>query len=56
MNSFKRYLGALLVILGAILIVFCAFTTLKNNNGILIGAIVLMIAGFLLHIFLGKKQ
>ena len=56
MNSFKRYLGAILVILGAIMIVYSSFTTLKNYNGILVGAIVLMIAGFLLHIFLGKKQ
>lgn len=56
MNSFKRYLGAILVILGAILIVCFSMTDLKNYNLALIGALVLMIAGLLLHIFLGKKQ
>ena len=56
MSSFKKYLGALVVILGAILLVCSAFTPLHNYNGTLIGALVLMIAGLLLHIFLGKKD
>ena len=56
MNSFKRYLGALLVILGAVLIFCSYFTKLHNYNGVLIGSLVLMLAGLLLHIFLGKKD
>ena len=56
MNSFKKYLGALLVILGAILLVCSSLTGLKNYNGVQIGAMVIMIAGLLLHIFLGKKE
>ena len=56
MNSFKKYLGALVVIIGAILLVLSYFLGWKNNNGVQIGALVLMIAGLLLHIFLGKRD
>lgn len=57
MNSFKKYLGAILVILSAIfLIVSFVFTDWHNYNGVLIGSLVVMIAGLLLHIFLGRKE
>ena len=56
MNSFKRYLGALLVILGAILLICSYFLGWNSYNGVQIGAMVLMLAGLLLHIFLGKKD
>ena len=56
MDSFKKYLGALLVILGAILLICSYFFGWNNYNGVQIGALVLMIAGLLLHIFLGKKD
>ena len=55
MNSFKKYLGAILVILGAILLICSFFMGWNSFNGVQIGAMVLMIAGLLLHIFLGKK-
>ena len=55
MNSFKKYLGAIVVILGAILLICSFFLGWNNNNGVQIGALVIMIAGLLLHIFLGKK-
>ena len=55
MDSFKKYLGALLVILGAILLICSYFFGWNNYNGVQIGALVLMIAGLLLHIFLGKR-
>ena len=56
MNSFKKYLGAILVILGAILLILSYFLGWNSYNGVQIGAMVLMIAGLLLHIFLGKKE
>jgi len=56
MNSFKKYLGAIIVILGAILLICSYFLGWNNYNGVQIGAMVLMIAGLLLHIFLGKKS
>ena len=56
MNSFKKYLGAIVVILGAILLIISYKTDWHNHNGVLVGAMVLMIAGLLLHIFVGKKD
>ncbi|MBR4810178.1 MAG: hypothetical protein IK039_00265 [Bacteroidaceae bacterium] len=56
MNSFKKYLGAIVVILGAILLICSYFFGWNNYNGVQIGALVLMVAGLLLHIFLGKKD
>ena len=55
MNNFKKYLGAIVVILGAILLICSFFLGWNNYNGVQIGALVLMIAGLLLHIFLGKR-
>ena len=57
MNSFKKYLGAILVILSAIfLIVSFVFTDWHNYNGVLVGSLAVMVAGLLLHIFLGRKE
>jgi len=56
MNSFKKYLGAIIVILGAILLICSYFLGWNNYNGVQVGALVLMIAGLLLHIFLGKRD
>ena len=55
MNNFKKYLGALIVILGAILLICSFFLGWNNYNGVQIGALVLMIVGLLLHIFLCKR-
>ena len=56
MDNFKKYLGAIVVILGAILLICSFFLGWNNYNGVQIGALVLMIAGLLLHIFIGKKD
>ena len=55
MNNFKKYLGAIVVILGAILLICSFFFGWNNYNGVQIGALSLMLVGLLLHIFLGKK-
>jgi len=55
MNSFKKYLGAIVVILGAILLICSYFLGWYNYNGVQIGAFCLMLVGLLLHIFMGKK-
>jgi predicted phage tail protein len=55
MNNFKKYLGAIVVILGAILLICSFFLGWNNYNGVQIGALSLMLVGLLLHIFLGKK-
>jgi len=56
MNNFKKYLGALVVILGAILLICSHFLHWNSYNGVQIAAMVLVIGGLLLHIFLGKKE
>jgi len=56
MNEFKKYLGAIIVILGAILLICSFFLGWNSYNGVQFGAMGLMIAGLLLHIFLGKKE
>jgi hypothetical protein len=55
MNNFKKYLGAIVVILGAILLICSFFLGWNNYNGVQVGALALMLVGLLLHIFLGKK-
>ena len=44
-----------MVILGAILLICSFFLGWNSYNGVQIGALVIMVAGLLLHIFLGKK-
>lgn len=56
MNDFKKYLGAILVIIAAVILILSFFLGGKDYNGIQIGALVIMIAGILLHIFIGKKD
>lgn len=56
MNEFKKYLGAILVIVAAIILILSFFLGGKNYNGVQIGAMVIMIAGILLHIYMGKKN
>ena len=55
MNNFKKYLGAIVVILGAIVLICSFFFGWNNYNGVQVGALALMLVGLLLHIFLGKK-
>ena len=56
MDNFKKYLGAIVVILGAILLICSFFLGWNNYNGVQVGALVLMIIGLRLHIFIGKKD
>ena len=55
MNEFKKYLGAILVIIAAIILILSFFLGGKDYNGIQIGAMVILVGGILLHIFMGKK-
>lgn len=55
-NSFKKYLGAILVIIGAIVLILSFFCGWNNFNGVQFGAMGLMIVGLLLHIFIAKKE
>ena len=55
-NSFKKYLGALIVIVAAAILICSYFLHWNNYNWVQIGALAVMICGILLHIFLNKKD
>ena len=58
-NTMKKNLGILLVIIGALLQIIATFVPamgdLLDQNVYTAGAVVLIIAGLLLHIFINKK-
>ncbi|MCQ2059662.1 MAG: hypothetical protein MJY71_07540 [Bacteroidaceae bacterium] len=50
-----KYLGAIVVILGAILLIISSFAGLNNNNGVQFTGIALMIVGVIAYIIMNKK-
>ena len=44
-----------MIVVGAIILVACAFTGNVNNNGILGGTLLLIVAGLVSYIVLNKK-
>lgn len=54
MNSFVRYIGAILVIIGVLVIAIPGFMGTTTNLTLIIG-LVLEIVGFALHIILSKR-
>lgn len=53
MNSFIRYIGVILVIIGVLVIAIPAFTG-GNSNASLIVGLLLEIVGFVFHIVLNR--
>jgi len=56
MNSLKKYLGALIVIIGAIILICSFFCGWNNYNGVQLGAMGLMILGLIVYIFMNKRN
>ncbi len=56
MDSFKKYLGAILVIIAAIILICSFFFGWNNYNFVQISAMVIMIAGVVLYIISNKKD
>ena len=56
MDSMKKFLGAILVIVAAIVLICSFFFGWNNYNGVQIGAMVILIAGIVLHIVFNKKD
>lgn len=49
------YLGVLVQLIGAILLIYLGFTgTSQSNTGLIVG-LLLVVVGFLIHILLDKK-
>lgn len=55
MKGLLKNLGMIMIVVGAIILVACAFTGNVNNNGILGGTLLLIVAGLVSYIVLNKK-
>ncbi|MCQ2111639.1 MAG: hypothetical protein MJY79_09120 [Bacteroidaceae bacterium] len=55
MNSFKKYLGAMIVIIGAIILICSFFCGWNNYNGVQLGAMGVMILGLIVYIMMNKR-
>ncbi|MBQ7438399.1 MAG: hypothetical protein IJ548_00070 [Paludibacteraceae bacterium] len=53
MENFKKYLGVILLLLGVLCLVVYKFAL--PQNGLLIAAMVLEVAGILAYIFINKR-
>jgi len=53
MENFKKYLGVILLLLGVLCLVVYKFAL--PQNGVLIAAMVLEVAGILAYIFINKR-
>lgn len=56
MKDFKKELGKLLMIIGAIILILSFFCGWNNNNGILFGSMGLIVAGIVVYIIMNKKN
>ncbi|KXB37419.1 hypothetical protein HMPREF1869_00399 [Bacteroidales bacterium KA00251] len=54
MNSFIRYIGAILLLVGVLIIAIPGFMGTTTNTTLVLG-LILEIIGFALHIILGKR-
>jgi hypothetical protein len=55
MKGLLKNLGLILIVIGAVILLACSFTGNVNNNGVLGGAIVLIIVGLISYIAINKK-
>ncbi len=51
----KKYLGILLIVLGALMLVISYFVDLVDNNGYQVGAFFLIIVGLIAHIQINRR-
>mgnify|MGYP003593383916 CR=1 len=55
MKNLLKNLGLILIVLGSIILIVCAFIGDTNNNTILFGSLILILVGLIAHIVLNKK-
>jgi membrane-bound ClpP family serine protease len=55
MKNLLTNLGLILILIGILILVACAYTGNVNNNAILLTAIVLVIAGLVSYIVVNKR-
>lgn len=54
MDKIQNYLGAIVLLIGAVVIAVPAFTKTQTNLSLIIGDI-LVLVGFILHIWINRK-
>lgn len=54
MKGLLKHLGLILVLVGAVILIACAFTGNVNNNAILATSTVLIVGGLIVYIVLNK--
>lgn len=54
MKSLLKYLGIVLVLVGAVILIVCHFQGNTSNNTILATSLVIMITGLIAHIVINK--
>lgn len=52
----KKYLGIILIVLGALMLVISYFVDLVDYNGYNVGALLLIVIGLIAHIQITKRQ
>lgn len=52
----EKYIGILMIILGAIVLVISHFLQWVDNNFVQFGALALMILGLIAHIFITRRK
>ena len=55
-STFKKYLGAILIIIAAIVLICSFFFGWTNCNAVQIGSLALMIIGVVIYIITNKKN
>ena len=55
MKRLLKYLGLILILVGAVLLVACSFTGNVNNNAILGTSAVLIVIGLISYILINKR-
>ncbi|MBO7247343.1 MAG: hypothetical protein J6V02_03245 [Bacteroidaceae bacterium] len=56
MNEFKKYLGAILIIIAAIVLICSYFYGWNNYNWVQFSAMGLMIVGLIVYIIMNKRD
>ncbi|MFA6811649.1 MAG: hypothetical protein WCR45_00945 [Bacteroidaceae bacterium] len=55
MKGLLKNLGVILIVIGALVLLICAFTGNVNNNGVLISAVGLIVIGIISYIVINKR-
>ena len=55
MKSLLKYLGLILIVVGALILAICYFTGEGNNNVILGSTLALIVVGLITYILINKK-